>query len=93
MYLAGLRDDFSRLNRLARVLARHSPQVRAGQEVELLRLNLRFQFLYGIVLLRFLLGRPAANRLEQMAALIGSLGSRLEQAALAPQMSSGAVTP
>ena len=92
-YLVGLREDFSGLNRLARHLTLYSPQVKAGQEAELLRLNLRFQFLYGVVVWHFLLGRPAGERLEQMAGLIGGLGSRLEQAALAPEISSGAVTP
>ena len=92
MYLRGLREDFSRLNLLAREVALHSPEVRGRQEAELLRLNLQFQVLYGIVLWRFLLGRPVGARLEQMAALIGNLGSRLEQAALAPEISSGAAT-
>jgi len=92
-YLAALREDFSRLNRVARVVALYSSQVNFRQEVDLFRLNLRFQLLYGIVLSRFLLGLPAGDRLGQMASLIGSLGSRLEQAALAPDISSGALTP
>jgi len=49
LYLAGLREDFSRLNRLARLLSLYSAQVRVGQEAELFRLNLYFQLLYGIV--------------------------------------------
>lgn len=93
MYLAALRDDYTRLNRLARLISLYSPQVRVRQEAELIRLNLQFQLLYAVVLWRFLLGLPAGHRLEQMASIIGSLGSRLEQAALAPEISSGAVTP
>jgi hypothetical protein len=93
MYLAGLREDFARLNRLARLLSRSSPQVRARQEGELLWLNLRFQLLYGMVVFRILLGRPAAEELGQMASLIGGLGSRLEQAALALGLPAGAITP
>ena len=93
MYLAGLREDFSRLNRLARQVALYSPQVRAGQEAALFRLNLRFELLYGIVVWRFLLGQSVDARLEQMASLIGTLGSRLERATLAPEISSGAITP
>jgi hypothetical protein len=93
LYLAGLREDFSRLNRLARLLALYSPQVRARQELELAWLNLQFQLLYGIVVCRFLLGRPAVGSFGRMAALIGSLGSRLEQAALSLDVGSGALTP
>ncbi len=93
LYLAALREDFSRLNRLARVISLHSPRVRFQQELELLRMNFYFQFLYGGVVLRFLLGRPAGDRLEQMASFIVSVGGRLEQAALAPHISAGAVTP
>jgi len=93
MYLVGMREDFARLNRLARLVSLYSPQVRARQEAELLRLNLRFQLLYRMVLLRFWLGRPALGLLGQMASLIGSFGSRLEQAALALNLPPGAVTP
>jgi hypothetical protein len=92
-YLAALREDFSRLNRLARLLALYSPQVQARQEAELLLLNLHFQLFYAIVLLRFWLGRPSADPVGQIASLIGSLGSRLEQAALALNVPSGALTP
>jgi hypothetical protein len=93
MYLVGLSEDFARLNRLARLVSLYSPQVRARQEAELLRLNLRFQLLYRMVLLRFWLGQPAVGNLGQMASLIGSLGSRLEQAALTLNVPSGALTP
>ena len=93
LYLAGLREDFARLNRLARLVSLYSPQVRARQEAELLRLNLRFQLLYQMVLLQFWLGRPAVGHLGQMASLIGSLGSRLQQTALALNVSSSASTP
>jgi len=92
LYLAGLREDFSRLNRLARLLSLYSPEVRGGQEVETVRLNLRFQVLYAIVWWRFALGWPVGERLEQMATLIGTLGSRLEQARLPSELSSGAAT-
>lgn len=93
MYLGGLRQDFARLNRLARHLSVLSPKVRARQETELLLLNLRFQLLYGMVVFRILLGQPAAEDLGRMAALIGGLGSRLEQAALAFRLPEGAITP
>jgi hypothetical protein len=92
MYLAGLRQDFARLNRLARHLSVLSPKVRARQESELLLLNLRFQLLYGMAVFRILLGQPAAEDLGRMAALIGGLGSRLEQAALAFDLPNGAIT-
>jgi hypothetical protein len=93
LYLAGLREDFARLNSLARVLSRYSPQIKARQEGELLWLNLRFQLLYRTVVLRILLGWPAAEDLGQMASLIGGWGSRLEQAALTLDLPGGAITP
>lgn len=93
LYLAALREDFSRLNRLARLLSLYSPQVRVRQEVELAGLNVRFQVLYGMVWCRCLLGRPAAGSFGRMASLIGTLGSRLEQAALALDVGPGALTP
>ncbi len=93
LYLAGLHEDFSRLNRLARLLSLYSPQVRVRQEIEMGWLNLQFQLLYGVVVCRFLLGRPAADSFGRMASLIGSLGSRLEQAALSLEAGSGALTP
>ena len=93
MYLAGLRQDFTRLNRLARLLSRSSPRVKARQEAELLWLNLRFQLLCGMVLFRILLGQPAAEDLGRMAGLIGGLGSRLEQASLTLDLPAGAITP
>jgi hypothetical protein len=93
MYLAGLREDFSRLNRLSRLLALHSPRVRTRQEAELLWLNLRFQLLYGIVLSQILLGQPNAENLGHIASLVGGLGGRLEQAALTLSAPAGPVTP
>jgi hypothetical protein len=93
MYLAGLREDFSRLNRLSRLLALHSPRVRARQEAELLWLNLRFQLLYGMVLSQILLGQSAAENVGHIASLIGGLGGRLEQAALTLGARAGTVTP
>jgi len=92
LYLAGLRQDFARLNRLARLLAVLSPKVRARQEGELLLLNLRFQILYETVVFRIALGQPAAEDLGRLASLIGGLGSRLEQAALTTDLPAGAIT-
>ena len=93
MYLAGLREDFARLNRLSRLIALHAPRVRARREAELLWLNLRFQVLYGLVSFRMMLGQSAAEDLRHIASLIGGLGSRLEQAALAMESPAGALNP
>jgi len=93
LYLEGLREDFRRLNRLARLLALHSPKVQPKEELELARLNLKFQVLYGIVWCRLWLGRPTDERLGEMAALIGRLGSRLENASVGLRPASGALTP
>ena len=92
-YLEGLREDFQRLNRLARLLALRSPKVRPRQELELAWLSLEFELLYGIVWFRLWLGRPVETSLGQMATLIGSLGSRLEQASLGLNAVAGGITP
>jgi hypothetical protein len=83
MYLAALREDFARLGRLSRALSLHSPQLKARREAEILWLDVRFQFLYGVVATRLLLGQSAADDLGNIASLIGAWGSRLEQAAMA----------
>ncbi|HVN09818.1 MAG TPA: hypothetical protein VMV61_12640 [Patescibacteria group bacterium] len=93
LYLEGLREDFHRLNRLARVLALRSPKLRPKQELELAWLNLRFEMLYGIVRCRLWLGRPAEQYLAKMAGLIGSLGRQLEQTSLGLTVRPGALTP
>jgi len=90
LYLGCLREDFERLSRLAREIALHAPQVKAAQEAEMFWLDVRFEILYAIVLLRITMGRSAADDVGHIASLIGGLGSRLEQHAVQAEASAGA---
>ena len=77
-YLAGLRADFSRLNRLARLVAALAPEVRQTQEAELLWLGLRFRILYVLVSLRLETGFLSVPELGRLADLVGGLAAQID---------------
>jgi len=79
-FLAGLRNDFARLNRLAVIVAKLSPRLERKSELRRLGLALRFQLLYVIVRLDLELGGVAASRLVRLTRLIGSTSSQLNSA-------------
>jgi hypothetical protein len=79
-FLAGLREDFSSLERLARMVAALSPVVSRNQEIERLALGLKFRVLYAWVWLRLLTGRAPLGQIEDLTALVGRLATRMEQA-------------
>jgi len=79
-FLAGLREDFSNLERLARMVAALSPEISSGQETERLILGLKFRLLYARVWLRLSTGREPLEQLEQLTGLVGRLATRMEQA-------------
>lgn len=79
-FLAGLREDFMKLHRLARIVASLSPVVSREQESERLLLGLKFRLLYAWVWLRLSLGSLSLPQLEQLTALVGQLSSRMELA-------------
>ena len=93
LYLHALREDFARLNRLARLLARHSRRLDPKQQAQVVWLNLQFQALWRLALLQVILGLPAAGELGRMTELVGTLGGRLEKAAITLDASSAALTP
>ncbi len=93
LYLASLREDFNRLNRLARYLARSSERLEARQQRQVLWLNLRFQFMFRLALAQILIGLPAGKELRRMTRLLASLGGDLENAALHLKEPSGALAP
>lgn len=80
-FLAALGEDFSRLNRLARTIARMAPEIDRGREAELLWLGVRFSVLCGLVRLRLRLGRTPREELKKLADLIGALGAQMDLAA------------
>jgi HAMP domain-containing protein len=79
-FLAGLGEDFSNLERLARMVAALSPVISSEQETERLILGLKFRLLYARVWLRLSTGREPLEQLEQLAGLVGRLATRIERA-------------
>ena len=82
-FLAGLYDDFARLNRLARAVSRMAPQLDTLREAELFSMDLRFRLLYHLALAELSLGRRPADALPRLADMVGALGSAMEKAASA----------
>jgi hypothetical protein len=79
-FLSGLHEDFSNLERLARMIAALSPVISRQQEMERVVLGLRFRWLYFWVWLRLLTGRAPLGQIEDLTALVGRLATRMEQA-------------
>ncbi len=80
LYLRGLREDFSRLNRLARIVASLSPRVERRQEWERFELLCRFEFLYLLVSLNLRMGGRATAELRRLTGVVSSLASQMETA-------------
>jgi hypothetical protein len=79
-FLRGLREDFSRIERLARMVASLSPVISRQQESERILLGLQFRFLYVLVWVRLSTGKVPLHQVEQLTELIGRLALRMEQA-------------
>jgi len=79
-FLAGLRTDFARLNRLAVIVAKLSPNFERRSELRRLGLAVRFQLLYIAVRLDLELGGAGVRRLVRLTGLIGSTSSQLSRA-------------
>jgi hypothetical protein len=79
-FIAGLREDFENLERLARMVAALSPVISREQETERLLLGVKFRLLYAWVWLRLSTGRAPLKQLEQLTGLVGSLATRMQQA-------------
>jgi hypothetical protein len=79
-YLRGLREDFSNLEQLGRMIAALSPVVSHSQEMERVALSLKFQYAYALVWLRLTTGRVPLGQMQYMTGLVGRLAARMEQA-------------
>jgi hypothetical protein len=82
-FLDGLDEDFARLTRLARTIARMTPEIDRQREAELFWLGLRFVVVSQLVRLRLRSGRSPRNDLQKLADLIGVLGCQMDRAASA----------
>ena len=79
-FLHGLHEDFSSLERLARMVASLSPVVSREQEMERLYLGLKFRLLYVMVWVRLSTGQVPLQQLAHLTELVGRLALRMEQA-------------
>ncbi|HLJ42135.1 MAG TPA: hypothetical protein VKT50_11665 [Candidatus Acidoferrales bacterium] len=77
-YLSGLRQDFGRLERLARLIAAFSPEIRKRQEWEWVWLALQFHFSYRMVALKLAMGSFSPEGLAGLTEMIAGLTSELE---------------
>ncbi len=79
-FLFGLREDFSKLERLARMITALSPVISRQQETERLLLSVRFRVLFSMVWLRLSLGWVPLQQIEHLTELVGRLAIRMEHA-------------
>jgi len=79
-YLAGLLQDFRRLEQLGRTVAALAPKVSRKREVERLWLGLRFRVLYRLVWLRLFTGSTPLFQLTRLTQLVGILAKQTESA-------------
>jgi hypothetical protein len=78
-YLDAIGEDFARLDRLARILASLSPRVERREELERLRLELRFRILFRAARLRVLLGvGVGVPTLGHLADVVAGLSRQVE---------------
>jgi HAMP domain-containing protein len=87
-FLVGLKEDFSRLDRLARTVAALSPEISRAQEAERFWLGLRFRILYALVQLKLASGWVSLPQLGRLTELIGSLAAQMERAMAALEQAS-----
>lgn len=96
LYLSCLRREFSRLWKLARVIAAMSSRVGAAREIARFRLGVAFYLRYEVIRLKFILGLGPVPDLGAVSELVSNLAIRLEtamsdlgeRAALASELSS-----
>jgi hypothetical protein len=79
-YLTALRDDFDRLLRVGRVIARLSPEVIAVREFERLRLTAEFILRCRLVELRLLAGMTPTVQVRGVSEIVSHLAVRIEAA-------------
>ncbi|GAC1619121.1 MAG: hypothetical protein PVS2B2_02940 [Candidatus Acidiferrum sp.] len=79
-YVAGVRQDFLKLMRLARIITVLSPEVAAVHEFERLRLSVQFAWRYRLICLSLRLGHSPLPLLEHLSQVVSGLSVRIEGA-------------
>jgi hypothetical protein len=77
-FLTGLKEDYQKLDRLARVLASLAPSANQRREAHRIWLALQFGFRWRIVWLEIWSGAAPVSQLQSMAGLIGGLAAQLQ---------------
>lgn len=77
-FLAGLRDDYKKLDRLARVLASLAPSANQQREAERIWLAFQFGVRWRIVWLEIWSGAAPITQLQSMAGFIGGLAAQIQ---------------
>ncbi len=78
-FLDAIGEDFARLDRLARILTSLSPKVERGEELERLRLEMRFRILFRAARIRVLLGvGVGVPTLGRLADVVAGLSRQVE---------------
>lgn len=77
-FLAGLGQDFARLDRLARTVAALSPEVSREREMERLWLSVRFLVMHRLVSLRLATGVAPLPQVVRLTELVGSFAAQVE---------------
>jgi len=78
--LVGLKEDFSRLDRLMCTVAALAPEVEGRQETQRLWLWLRFRLHYGLARLSLTIGRFSQPELTSICGLFDRLATRTQVA-------------
>lgn len=82
-FLAGLLEDFSSLEQLARTVAALSPAISREQETARLILGVKFRVLYVWVWLRLSAGHAPLGQIGQLTNQVGIFAARMEEAMVA----------
>jgi hypothetical protein len=78
-FLTGLRDDYQRLNRLARVLTTLAPSANQYREAQRIWMAVQFRFRWSLVWLEIWSGAAPVAELQSMAASIGALAAGMQK--------------
>lgn len=77
-FLTGLRDDYQKLDRLARVLASLAPSANQRREAHRMWLAFKFGFRWRVAWLEIWSGAAPVTQLQSMAGLIGGLAAQMQ---------------